>query len=342
MSEGSAKRIVAGRHVLRTTQAFCSYWRLAAERQRIFYRRLRQEPPPWTDDPVLAAHRFTNAYRASDRVSQFLINEVIYGTRVDERSTVLRVLLFKIFNRIETWRYLEDSFGPITAASFDAGRLTQLLDVRLASGDRLYSAAYIMPSPKLGADRKHANHLRLLGRLLIDGTVDELGGASSLEELYSILVGVHSFGKFLAFQFAIDLNYSALYPFSEMDFVVAGPGAHDGITKCFVDTDGLDAEDVIRAVADAAEDCLADLGIEFESLWGRPLQLIDCQNLFCEVDKYARVVHPELLGCSGRTRIKQRYIPNQAPLAVGYPPKWGIQTAPVGVPVDQRLQLQLA
>src|SRR5205814_1737754 len=131
-----------------------------AERQRIFFRRLRGEKPPWTADPVLSAHRFTNAYRASDRVSQALINEVIYGAPTDDRSTVLRVLLFKIFNRVETWRFLEHEFGPITVDSFDADRLARALDVRMAAGERLYSAAYIMPSPKLGSQRKHANHLR--------------------------------------------------------------------------------------------------------------------------------------------------------------------------------------
>lgn len=326
-----------GRHLLRSTQVFRSYWWLAAERQRIFFRRLRQEDPPWTDDPVIAAHRFTNAYRASDRVSQFLINDVIYGAEVDERSLVLRILLFKVFNRIETWRYLEESAGPITASSFDAAHLSELLDRRLAGGNRLYSAAYIMPSPKLGSDRKHANHLRLLDQLLVEGTIDQLIDAPSLQDLYSTLTRVHSFGKFLAFQFAIDLNYSPLYPFSEMDFVVAGPGAHDGIAKCFNDTDGLGAEDVIRAVADAAEACLASLGIDFDSLWGRPLQLIDCQNLFCEVDKYARVVHPELQGCSGRTRIKQRYVRDHTPLTVGYPPKWGLRTPTGAVATDMRL-----
>ena len=93
---------VGGRALI-PTPAVRSYWALAAERQAIFFRRLRGQQPPWTEDPVLAANRFTNAYRASDRVSQFLINDVIYGAPVDERSTVLRVLLFKIFNRIETW-----------------------------------------------------------------------------------------------------------------------------------------------------------------------------------------------------------------------------------------------
>jgi hypothetical protein len=88
-------QLSVGGRVLRATPAFRSYWKIAAERQRMFFRRLAGAPPPWTDDPVLCAHRFTNAYRASDRVSQFLINEVIYGAPVDERSTVLRVLLFK-------------------------------------------------------------------------------------------------------------------------------------------------------------------------------------------------------------------------------------------------------
>mgnify|MGYP003620884702 CR=1 FL=1 len=128
----------------------------------------------------------------------------------------------------------------------------------------------------------------------------------------------------MAFQFAIDLNYSELFRFSEMDFVVAGPGAHDGIAKCFSNAQDLSAEDVIRAVTDSAPEQFDAAGIEFDSLWGRPLQLIDCQNLFCEVSKYARVAHPELTGCNGRTQIKQRYSPRSTPMEVNYPPKWGL------------------
>src|SRR5690348_7306679 len=39
-------------------------------------------------------------------------------------------------------------------------------------------------------------------------------------------------------------------------------------------------EDVIRAVTDFASREFERLGLVFHSLWGRPLQLIDCQNLF--------------------------------------------------------------
>ena len=66
------------------------------------------------------------------------------------------------------------------------------------------------------------------------------------------------------------------------------------------------------------------LGIDLRSLWGQPLQLIDCQNLFCEVDKYGRVYHPEVERGSGRTRIKQKFRSSSACLTYWYPPKWGL------------------
>jgi len=64
--------------------------------------------------------------------------------------------------------------------------------------------------------------------------------------------------------------------------------------------------------------------LPFRNLWGRRLQLIDCQNLFCEVDKYARVRHPEVAGLSGRSRIKQVFEASSDRLSVWYPPKWGL------------------
>ncbi|MFC6364252.1 nucleotide kinase domain-containing protein, partial [Nonomuraea thailandensis] len=133
-------------------------------------------------------------------------------------------------------------------------------------------------------------------------------------------------GPFLAYQYLIDLNYAAGLSFSEMDFVVPGPGARDGIRKCFgAAASGIEAE-VIRYMADAQEEHFARLGLIFTGLRGRPLQLIDCQNLFCEVDKYARVVHPDIAGISGRSRIKQLYRPDSALLTAWFPPKWGINS----------------
>ncbi|MEO8686056.1 MAG: nucleotide kinase domain-containing protein [Devosia sp.] len=55
-----------------------TYWRFAAERQRIFFKRLNGGVYPWSEDPILNEYKFTNVYRAADRVSQYLIKNVIY------------------------------------------------------------------------------------------------------------------------------------------------------------------------------------------------------------------------------------------------------------------------
>lgn len=320
-SEHQTRNIVLNDYRVTVTEVFDSYWYLAAERQAMFFQRVEGKPAPWTTDDILARHRFTNAYRASDRVSQYLLQRVIYDKPRDALDTVLRVLLFKIFNRIDTWEHLVARLGEPDVSSFNHERYARILDERLDAGERIYSAAYVMPDPQLGYHRKHSNHLALLHGILTDGSMVRLLKARTLEDLYLQLLNIASFGRFLAFQYAIDLNYSPHFNFSEMDFVVAGPGAVRGIAKCFEDTGGLTPEEVIVCMAVSADQFLDSSKRTFQDLDGRPLQLVDCQNLFCEVDKYARIKHPERSN-GGPSRIKQHYSPDYRPLSIGYPPKW--------------------
>jgi len=305
---------------------FNTYWRFAVERQEIFFRRLQGNSAPWTTDTVLREHKFTNAYRASDRVSQYLIQQVIYPREYSLRDTVLRILLFKIFNKIETWEFLEEALGDVIEPNFSVERLDQLLSRALGAGASIYSAAYIMPSGPVSIRqaRKHRMHLELLADLLRKGLPEQLAAVRGMAELYTQLVSLPSFGPFLAYQFATDLNYSPYFALSEMEFVMPGPGARDGIRKCFTSLGDYTEAEVIQWVADRQSEEFAARGLIFKSLWGRSLQLIDCQNLFCEVDKYARVVHPEVIGHTGRMRIKQRFVSKGSPTLPWFPPKWGL------------------
>jgi hypothetical protein len=255
---------------------------------------------------------------------------VLYDGSQEPEEIFFRALLFKMFNRIETWEALARARGAASWRTFSFEAYAAVLYGLIESGERIYSAAYIMPSPAFGSPRKHRNHLRLLEHMMADGAPGRIARAGSLREVFEILRGYPSLGGFLAFQFTIDLNYSGLTDFSEMDFVVAGPGARDGIRKCFSDTAGLDEAEIIRVMAERAEIEFARLGLNFENLWGRRLQLVDCQNLFCEVSKYARVAHPEIRGESGRTRIKQKFSPHSKPIPQWYPPKWGLSLPPLG------------
>jgi len=313
------------------TAVFDTYWRFATERQNVYFRRIRGERGPWTTDAVLREYKFTNVYRAADRTSQYLIRNVIYKQKYGLRDTVLRILLFKLFNKIETWELLENTLGDICEKTFDIHKIDVVLERALASKAAIYSAAYIMPSgtKDIRQTRKHRMHLQLLTNMLKDNLFERLANVESMGDAFLLLLSYPSIGPFLAYQFVTDINYSDHFSFSEMEFVEAGPGARDGIRKCFSDLGEYNEADVIRWVADRQEVELKMRDLVFRSLWGRSLQLIDCQNIFCEISKYARVAHPEVLGCSGRVRIKQRFSPQQPSPPAWFPPKWELNTSDV-------------
>ena len=313
----------------RTTVVYETYWRFAAERQEVFFRKLEGREPPWTNDPIIARHKFTNAFRASDRVSQYLIRNVIYEGDQSVPEVFFRTILFKLFNKIETWELLRSRLGEVIWEGYSFDRLDSVLAGAMASKTRIYSAAYIMPSGSsaFGYRQKHRNHLKLVERMMEDAVPHQIAGAASMRQAFEILRSYPMIGDFLAYQFVTDLNYSEICDFSEMEFVVPGPGARDGVHKCFSDLGGLSESDIIRLVTDRQEYEFERLDLPFRSLWGRRLQLIDCQNLFCEVSKYARVRHPDVTGVNDRSRIKQIYRPSNKPIEYWFPPKWGINNS---------------
>lgn len=306
-----------------TTPVADSYWKLAVERQAIFFARLRHEPRPWTVDPILQEHKFTNAYRASDRTSQYLLRHVIYEGEQDVREVTFRTLLFKLFNRINTWQRIVGAIGWPSSRSFDVPQVAALLSAEMQAGARVYSAAYIMP-PVPGSTIKHIGHLELLAAMLRAELPERVAAAPDLGKVFDLLAEWPSLGRFLGYQLAIDLNYAAHMAFDEDDFVVAGPGALEGIAKCFSARDDWSDEELIRWTADQQEAAFERLGLHFADLWGRRLRLIDLQNLYCETAKYARVAHPEFTRLGGRSQIKQRFVETGPLESPWYPPRWGL------------------
>jgi len=308
------------------SEVYDTYWRFAAERQAIFFRRFRNEHPPWTNDPILHRYKFTNAYRASDRVSQYMIRNVLYHGEQSVREVFFRTLIFKVFNRIDTWELLSDKLGEVRYSDYSFDVYDNLLTRAMESGSRIFSAAYMMPSGsgELGGTRKHRCFIRLIERMVKDDLPQRIAESPNMQEAYERVLDYPMIGGFLAYQYVTDLNYSTITDFFEMEFVMPGPGAKSGIHKCFTNSGDMTESDIVRWVADHQEEEFDRLGLRFESLWGRPLQLIDCQNLFCEVDKYARIAHPRVKGIGARTRIKQPFAMTADSIDYWYPPKWGL------------------
>ena len=304
-----------------------TYWRFISKRQDIFFKRINSVEYAWSDDYILNDYKFTNVYRATDRVSQYLIRNIIYNGSQESHELFFRIILFKIFNRISTWEFLQEQLGEITFENYSFKAYDSLLLELLKNKEPIYSPAYIMASGKsvFKQERKHQNHLLLIEKMMNDKLPLMLQECKSMKEVYGLLLSYPTIGEFLAYQYSIDLNYSSLTNFSEMEFVKAGPGAKDGITKCFTDFGDYNYEDIIKMMADNQETEFERLGIGFQNLWGRNLQFIDCQNVFCEVDKYSRLFHPEIMGVSQRIRIKQKFkLQSKEHLNYFFPPKWEI------------------
>ena len=312
---------------MKKTDIYNEFWLYACERQNIFWKRISNNEGILTDDSILRKYRFTNVYRATDRVSQYLIKNVIYSGNYDGENLLFRILLFKIFNNINTWEFIRDNLDSINYYSFKEKMYVQLLDKLREKGRTLYSGAYIMPPGNIqfGNKKKHENHVALLSYMMKSNLTKKVTCSHGLKELYETLLDYPVLGKFLAYQYSIDINYSELTDFDEMEFVIAGPGAHSGIHKCFSNLGDYSDEDIIRYMTERQEEEFARLDLPFKYLGNRKLQLIDCQNIFCELDKYTRVKYPNVTGVNGRTKIKRVYKRNIKPIDMFYPPKWHIE-----------------
>jgi alpha-glutamyl/putrescinyl thymine pyrophosphorylase clade 1 len=304
------------------SDVYAAYWHFAAERQLIFERRLEGLPEPWTDDEILLDYRFCNSFRASDRVSQYLIREVIYGPpKLTPEDRFFRTIFFRLFSRPETWELIEQEAGPVSTDGFDPVAIGALLDKEMEEGRTLYTNAFILCANRAyGHRRKHRNHLALLEAMLSSGLLKSLLEAESLQAVFEALREFPLIGDFMAYQLATDLNYGPDLDFDENDFTIPGPGAIRGLSKVFLDLGDYSPAEAILWLVDRQDVVSEEIGIDPPTLFGRPLHAIDCQNLLCEIDKYARVRFPELP--SNRTRIKQRFVPAGDLPSPVYPPRW--------------------
>src|SRR3989339_1544458 len=124
-------------------EVYNTYWRTAAERQEIFFKKILNYPAPFTADPIYQNYKFCNLYRASDRVSQFLIKDVIYKQVYSSENILFRILLFRLLNKIETWIELEMLLGAIQLKTFDVDKYAKALDSIKARNGVIYGNAFI-------------------------------------------------------------------------------------------------------------------------------------------------------------------------------------------------------
>lgn len=301
------------------------------ERMDIFWARLAHTNPPFSDDPIFKQYKFTNVYRATDRVSQYLIRNIQYNHDWNEEDLIFRTLLFKLFNLSSTWDTLLEVLGyEPDYADFELDLYCKVFDIVQAKVPVLYNNAYMMNGKmKYGHKQKHHSHMALLKEILTADFIHQAVKCQSLTELHQLLLSQYNIGEFLAYQFAIDLNYTPIWQFDESSLYVATVGSKRGIDKLFNGNKPRSGyPSIIRFYTEHQNKLLIahDLDAGWVNLFGRRLQAIDMQNCFCELDKYLRAFKPDIKVSTAYQpiRIKTTYKRKTEPYTLFFPPWWGL------------------
>lgn len=323
--------------------------RFIVERYRVHVRKdILGKPQPWTENPVLQRYKFTNVFREDDRVSKALIDLVSHNQELTFEEKVLNTFLLRSWNNPDTFTAFG---GPWSAKDIYKGlQLKEAVRpvyqglVIQNPGRKWWSSAYNQggtkyawkfpdgegfsraPSEEQGKKFKDYEPdipLRVfhIGPWLKERkVVYRLVNAKNQEEAYNIIREIRGFASFLAYQVFVDLTYIEEFPFSENEFVVAGPGCKRGLDLVFTDYDGMTHEEALFFLRDNLDEYFVALqhGDQEVPKWNpeklfkhrpkgdRCVNLMSLENCFCELSKYIKAVN-------GTGRPRNTYKPTTTP-----------------------------
>lgn len=266
------------------------YW--VYEREMIRIRKVANAEPPYTDDPILSKYRFCNVRRRDDRVSQWLINNA-YPRDVEMDDLWLTAAICRYVG----WppsilKLMEAGAIPEHAEDFNSELFAEVLDKMTAAGEKTWTGAYMTyPTHADPGTTKGWRTAKFILEPLITRAVSirEAIRTNSLENTFKSIVGSFGFSEFMSMQLVADLAYAPpLENASDLyTFAARGPGSQRGLNR--LNGRKLDAK--WRHEAFLTE--LVKVNELIECKLGMKLVLTDVQSVFCELDKYWRVLNGE-------------------------------------------------
>jgi len=241
-----------------------------------------------------------------DRVSQYIVTEVVEKGPQQREEVTFRILLFSTYTSIRTYETLRKNIKPFTWQAYKRANYERVLRDLYDNGIAIYTGAYQKPAPELGFAENFMNHLAFL-EVLMRELPAQLRDAKYMADVFQYLLTFKSMGDFTAYQLILNLSYSDLMNFSEYDFVVIGIGSRRGLQRCFRDAIPRAVEvDVVRWMQSTQHEHFQRLGIKFNGLGPDhlPMMLCDIEHTLCELDKYIRKcinkTHSRPFGTNGR------------------------------------------
>ena len=272
-------------------------------------------PWPWTDDPILRVHKFTNVFRELDRGTVWC-REWIREPYADDPELFFNIATYRRYNWIDTAAEL----GYIH--QYDPDRYNGLMMRRQARGEQIFTGAHMIcgtiRDPETGEIpySKVEQVFRISFKLLWDNrhemTLYLEEGGHTLEQAFNRMMGLPypGYGAFVCYEVVSDLRWTRYLKDAPdvLSWANPGPGAKRGIIRLYgyspkgEGNPRFSNKDYIQAMQ-----YLLYISPRYLQDHVPDLEMRDVEHSLCEWDKYTRVLKGE-----GKTRSKYN------------PPKWAI------------------
>lgn len=274
-------------------------WYFINERESIRLKKESGAPRPWTKDPILNEYRFCNVFRRHDRVSRWLIHNW-YEPNKDHPNLWFAAVVARQINWTPT---LEKIGFP---HSWNPDRVYKIMSEIKASGEKLYTGAYVIAAGETGVEKHRHTVYGVLDYVWKNKVDLHPRPRETLESAHTRFKRYPGFGDFLAFEVVLDwLETPILSAASDrLTFAAAGPGAITGLNRIF------ERPLETKISFDQALYEMRELGrvanlpeAPINSYVKRPFDLADIEGVLCETRKYLKTQQ------DGKSRDK--YVPSK-------------------------------
>jgi hypothetical protein len=254
------------------------YW--MQERHAIYNRRKAGQPPPWTDDPLLANFRWCNVFRELDRET-VLLRKHWREPYANHENLWFAMCMAR---QVNWWPSLEEIGFPET---WDARHTYEVLAGRIRKGYKAYTGVYMLPGC-YGINKPWGTAYNILDEIYKNRALYMPKPGDTLQSAWYRLHRAPGFGFFLAYEVVTDWRHTRYLRDATdiMTWANAGPGAIRGLNRLF----GLDLkarrkrEKYNEEMVELLEVAKRALPPDFPKL-----ELRDIEHSLCEMDKYLRL-----------------------------------------------------
>jgi hypothetical protein len=272
----------------------------AAKREVLRIKKESGEPPPWSDDKILNEYRFCNVRRRDDRVSKWVISNVL------SRINHFELWTFIQWSSLCRWINWPSTLGPMMVAGFiqkdriEWARIPKLIEGRREQSLKAWTGAYIIRAPSTKGGYGGMSKATFVADVVVRKGLETVKidlmrqftrakSPAMCQDVHRILESIPNWGSFMAGQVVADWTYTDLLKDAPDLYTWApmGPGSRRGYNRVM----GLPLKNPAPSqvvwnnnLADLHQDIVEALGPEYEET----LTLHDVQNCLCEFDKYER------------------------------------------------------